>query len=157
MMRGTLLRPVVAAAAGLLALPVVAVSDPASEHAEQQIRRALADWQHTFNAGDTGSVCNLFAPDLRYDYRGFPERGFADICGLLSASLADRSRKYTYDLLIKEVIVSGDFAAVRLVWTLTVKRQGQSVDTVTAEPGLDLFRRQSDGSWKIVRYIAYEE
>ncbi len=156
MMRGTSLRTVVAAA-GLLALPAVAVGDPAGEQAEQQIRRALTDWQHAFNAGDTGSVCNLFAPDLRYDYRGFPERGFADVCGLLSGSLADRSRKYTYDLLIKEVIVSGDFAAVRLVWTLTVKRAGQAVDTVTAEPGLDLFRRQSDGSWKIVRYIAYEE
>jgi ketosteroid isomerase-like protein len=26
----------------------------------------------------------------------------------------------------------------------------------TKEPGLDVFRRQPDGSWKIVRYIAYE-
>jgi hypothetical protein len=48
-------------------------------------------------------------------------------------------------------------AAVRLVWTLTVKRQGQAVDTVSAEPGLDILRRQPDGTWKIVRYLAYEE
>ena len=143
--------------AGLWALPAAAQADPESERAEQQIRRALTDWQHAFNAGDTGSVCNLFAPDLRYDYRGFPERGFAEICGLLNGSLADKSRKYIYDLTIKEVIVSGDMAAVRLVWTLTVKRQGQAVDTVSEEPGLDIFRRQGDGSWKIVRYIAYEE
>jgi steroid delta-isomerase len=75
--------------AGLWALPAAAQADPESERAEQQIRRALTDWQHAFNAGDTGSVCNLFAPDLRYDYRGFPERGFAEICGLLNGSLAD--------------------------------------------------------------------
>jgi steroid delta-isomerase len=24
------------------------------------------------------------------------------------------------------------------------------------EPGLDVFRKQPDGSWKIVRYIAYD-
>jgi ketosteroid isomerase-like protein len=29
--------------------------------------------------------------------------------------------------------------------------------TSASEPGLDIFRRQPDGSWKIVRYIAYEE
>ena len=63
----------------------------------------------------------------------------------------------TYDLTIKEIIVSGDLAAVRLVWTLTVKRPGQVGGTATTEPGLDLFRRQGDGTWKIVRYLAYEE
>lgn len=141
----------------LSAMPAWAGADPATERAEQEIRRALIDWQHAFNAGDTGSVCNLFAPDLRYDYRGFPERGFVDMCGMLNGSLADRSRKYTYDLAIKEIIVSGDMAAVRLVWTLTAKRHDQTVGTVTAEPGLDIFRRQPDGSWKIVRYLAYEE
>ncbi len=157
-MRGvSLLLRIAAIGAGLLALPLTAVADPATEQAEQQIRRALTDWQLAFNAGDAGSVCKLFAPDLRYDYRGFPERGFAEVCGLLSGSLADKTRKYTYDLAIKEVIVSGDLAAVRLVWTLTVKRAGQTVGSVSEEPGLDIFRRQGDGSWKIIRYMAYEE
>jgi ketosteroid isomerase-like protein len=26
----------------------------------------------------------------------------------------------------------------------------------TQEYGIDLFRRQADGSWKIIRYLAYE-
>lgn len=143
---------------GLLSVPLVAVADPAAMPAEQAIRSALTEWQLAFNAGDTGAVCNLFAPELRYDYRGYPERGFKEVCALLNGSLADRSRKFTYDLAIKEVIVSGDLAAVRLVWMLTVKRTGQAGGgTVSEEPGLDLFRRQPDGSWKIVRYIAYEE
>ena len=63
----------------------------------------------------------------------------------------------TYDLTIKEIIVSGVLAAVRLVWTLTVERPGQVGCTAITEPGLDLFRRQGDGTWKIVRYLAYEE
>ncbi len=38
----------------------------------------------------------------RYDYRGQPERGFEDICGLLRRSLSDRTRHYSYSLEIKE-------------------------------------------------------
>jgi steroid delta-isomerase len=125
--------------------------------AEQAIGKALNEWKLAFNAGDTGAVCGIFAPELRYDYRGFPERGFAEVCQLLLGTLADQTRKYTYDLAIREIIVSGDLAAVRLVWTLTVKRPGQVGSTSSTEPGLDLFRRQSDGTWKIVRYLAYEE
>ena len=51
----------------------------------------------------------------------------------------------------------GDLAAVRLIWMLNVKRPDQAVGTVSHEPGLDIFRKQADGSWKIIRYLAYEE
>ena len=134
-----------------------ASADPSDTSDEQAIRKVLTDWMLAFNAGDTGAVCRLFAPDLRYDYRGFPERGFGEICGVLQGSLADRTRKFTYDLTIKEIIVSGDLAVVRLVWTLTTRRPGQVGGASANEPGLDILRRQPDGTWKIVRYLAYEE
>ena len=44
---------------------------------------------------------------------------------------------------------------MRLVWTLTVKQDGS--ETTSLEPGMDVFRRQADGTWKIIRYIAYEQ
>jgi uncharacterized protein (TIGR02246 family) len=143
--------------APMLALVRAASAEPTPGAAEQAIGKALTEWRLAFNAGDTGAVCNLFAPELRYEFRGFPERGFDDICLMLRGTLADPARKYSYDLTIKEIIVSGDLAAVRLVWTLTVKRPGQMGGTASYEPGLDLFRRQADGTWKIIRYIAYEE
>ena len=37
---------------------------------------------------------------------------------LLHRSLNDRTKKFTYFLDIKEIIVAGDLAIVRLVWTL---------------------------------------
>jgi steroid delta-isomerase len=41
------------------------------------------------------------------------------------------------------------------VWALTVTLgNGQKVTSV--EPGMDVFRKEPDGSWKIIRYIAYE-
>jgi steroid delta-isomerase len=33
---------------------------------------------------------------------------------------------------------------------------GSSQVTETKEPGLDVFRRQPDGKWRIARYMAYE-
>jgi steroid delta-isomerase len=124
---------------------------------ETAIRQALTNWTDHFNGRHTDQVCHLFAADLRYDFRGAPERGFGDICNLLRRSLADKIWTYSYAPNIKEVIVSGDLAVVRLVWTLTVKTAGAPHETVSREPGLDIFSQQPDGSWKIIRYIAYEE
>jgi steroid delta-isomerase len=124
---------------------------------ETAIRLALTEWTEHFNARHADQVCHLFAPELRYDYRGFPERGFNELCELLQRSLADSSKTYTYSMNIKEVIVSGDLAIVRLVWTLKVNAAGSAKAAVAREPGLDIFRKQADGSWKIIRYIGYEE
>lgn len=135
---------------------VGAVAQTPAGEAETAIRRALAQWTADFNAHDTARICDLFAPDLVYDYRGFPERTHADLCGLLRRSLADRTKQFTYALDIKEIIVSGDMAVVRLVWTLNTTLPGAATPVVSKEPGLDVFRRQPDGSWKIARYIAYE-
>jgi steroid delta-isomerase len=44
---------------------------------------------------------------------------------------------------------------VRLTWTLKVRGR-DAAETTSVEPGIDIFRRQVDGSWRISRYIAYE-
>lgn|SRR5215471_8895996 len=131
-----------------------AAAQPAGE-AEAAIRAALAKWTADFNARDASKICDLFAPDLRYDFRGLPERDYQALCALLRRALADTSKTFTYSLDIKEIIVSEDLAVVRLVWTSKLSADGKTVET--REPGLDVFRKQPDGSWKIARYIAYEE
>lgn len=129
----------------------------AAARAEADVRAALAAWNADFNAGSVAGICDLFAPELRYDFIGFPERGYDEMCELLRSSLADQTRTFSYALDIREVIVAGDIAIVRLTWTLTVRPIGGGSAVTSREPGMDIFRRQSDGSWKIVRYIAYEE
>jgi steroid delta-isomerase len=123
---------------------------------EAAVRSALAQWNADFNAGNAERICDLFAPELRYDFRGFPERGYNDICALLKRSLADQTRTFSYALDIKDVFASGDLVAVRVNWTLTVRLAGGEAES-SREPGIDIFRRQADGSWKIVRYLSYEE
>ena len=44
---------------------------------------------------------------------------------------------------------------VRLTWTLKVRQRDSGKLSTSVEPGLDIFRRQGDGHWRIIRYIAY--
>ena len=130
---------------------------------KEEIRRALTNWMDDFNAGRADRVCDLFAAELGYDYRGFPERGYQDVCDGLHRSLADPMRRFSYALDVKEILLpddrdkysSSDLAVARVVWTITVNRSGAPT-TRLQEHGMDVFRRQPDGSWKIIRFIAYE-
>lgn len=127
-----------------------------ADSAEETIQATLGQWTRDFNARKADEVCNLFSPELRYDFRGYPERGYDDICALLHRSLRDPSRTYKYALEIKDIFVSGDLAVVRLTWTLTVALpNGQIVTTI--EPGMDVLRKDKAGAWKIIRYVAYEQ
>ena len=146
-------------ALGFVLLALVAFLPPlkvlAEDSAEVAIRSALAQWTQDFNNRNAEKACSLFAQDLRYDFRGYPERDYRDICDRMQRSLGDASKTYSYDLDVREIIVSGDIAVVRLIWKLTVTLpNGQQV--VSVEPGMDVVRKEPDGAWKIIRYIAYE-
>lgn len=122
---------------------------------EAAIRGALTTWMADFNAGRADHACGLFARELRFDFQGQPERGYPEMCDQLHRALSNPSRHYSYSLDIKEVLFGEELAIVRLTWRLTVRRTDQP-DVTTEEPGLDVFRRQADGSWKIIRFMAYE-
>ena len=124
--------------------------------AATEVRSALTQWMADFNAGKTERVCELFATDIRADFRGYPTRDHKAVCDLLAKSLTNKTRAFSYALDIKEIVVFGDVAVVRLVWTLTIKEKGGG-EFKSVEPGMDIFQLQADGSWKIVRYMTYEE
>jgi ketosteroid isomerase-like protein len=145
------------ATAFVLTTPLASRSTAQPSNIEQTaIRAALTKWTEDFNAANVREVCGLFSPDLRYDYRGFPERDYKDICDGLRRALTDRTKRYAYSLAIKEVLVSDDLAAVRLTWTLTITKPDARPE-VSRERGIDVFKRQPDGTWKIIRFIAYDE
>ena len=144
-------------ACSIAALVTLAAASTAhTADAAADIRTTLEAWAADFNARRVDIVCDLFARDLIAQYRGQPERGYDAQCNLLQRSLADAQKTYRYGLAIKEIIVAGDLAAVRLTWTLAVKPAGAAAET-TRDEGIDIFRRQADGRWRIIRYIAYED
>jgi uncharacterized protein (TIGR02246 family) len=129
-----------------------AEANPAEDKAA--IIQRLQRWTAAFNAGDATGVCDLFAPDLVYSIPEVVHGTQQTMCGNLGSMLARSDIKLRYrNPDVHEIIVTGDFAVVRLTWTLTTELNGAS-DTTTEE-GMDIFRRQPDGRWSIARFIAF--
>ncbi|HSI39718.1 MAG TPA: DUF4440 domain-containing protein [Xanthobacteraceae bacterium] len=138
--------------ASLAAVLLVLCALPARADAQAEIRARLQQWTEAFNARDAAKACELFSTSLVSDVRGQGEAGYARRCGLIAKALEDPARSLRYGADIKEVIVEGDLAVVRLTWTLTISPG----DIRSVEPGLDVFRKEADGQWRIIRFMAYE-
>jgi steroid delta-isomerase len=128
----------------------------AADSPEARIRAALTQWTSDFNAGHADKVCDLFAPSLRADVRGAAERDFDAQCKLLRKALADPERASSDAFEVKEILVEGDMAAVRLTWTTTTRNKASGQVSTSVDQGLDVFGRGSDGTWRIIRYMAFE-
>ncbi len=149
-------RVAVSAVVMLLAVSPARAGVPAAADPATTIRAALEQWRVDFNARRAAHICDLFAPDLRYDFQGLPEQTYALLCARLNRALTDRTRSFQNELRIKEVIVSGSLAVVRLTWISTVTPSGGPGTTID-EQGLDVFYHQPDGNWQIIRFIAYPD
>lgn len=122
--------------------------DPAADTAA--IEAALRQWPQDFNAERLDGVCNLFARDVVLVYPDSADRNHDEFCEQMRGLFTDPSRSFSYaEPDIREILVDGDLATVRLIWTLTVRdAEGKVLETVE-ENGVDVFRRQDDGSWRI--------
>jgi ketosteroid isomerase-like protein len=139
------------ALAASLCLPAL-FATPALADDAADIRTRLQNWAEDFNEGRTDAACGLFSRDLVSDTQGQGEANFETRCRIISKVMHDPARKFRYAADIKEVIVEGDVAIVRLQWTLTVSPG----DETSTESGLDVFRKEADGVWRIIRFMAFE-
>jgi ketosteroid isomerase-like protein len=140
-------------AALLLAAGIAAAfAGSAAAGPADDIRQRLEQWTHDFNNGRKAAACDLFSKTLQSTVQGQGEADYTTRCALLSKAIDDPDRDFRYSVDIKDVGVDGDLAFVRLDWTLTITPGG----VTSLEPGLDIFRREADGAWRIVRYMSYE-
>ena len=139
----------------LLLAPALAHADDrsaADRAAEAAIRARLAAWTEAFNRGDAAATCELFADDLKSDVQGAPAGDKAAVCTRLAKALAKSGGKLAYVCQIHEILVSGDLAMVRLTWVLTERPGGNAL---SRDEGMDIFRRDPDGLWRIARFMAF--
>jgi ketosteroid isomerase-like protein len=127
---------------------------------QEEIQTAIVDrlqkWPQDFNAKDIPAVCDLFASDLIATYPGAPDRNYDGMCTVLSNAINSKDKNYHYELSkIEQMIVNCDLAVVRLIWILTVTDLDQTVTERIEERGLDVFRKQKDGQWRISISYAY--
>lgn len=135
---------------GVAVLFLALVGCSKSDVPQQKIESRLRQWSHDFNDRNLSAACGLFADDVVLIYPGGPDRDRGQFCEQIRVLFADPAKRYTYaEPEIKEILVDGDLATVHLIWSLTVTdASGKTLET-TREDGVDVFRRQADGSWQI--------
>src|ERR1700743_1303000 len=111
-------------AIAIAALPCLSGAKTAADNPAAIIRTALEQWRDDFNARRATHICDLFAPDLRYDFQGLAEQTYPLLCDRLHRAPANTARSIQYGLTIKEIIVSGRLAVVRLTWISTTTNEG---------------------------------
>ena len=139
----------------LLLAPTLAHTEDrsaADRAAEAAIRARLAAWTEAFNRGDAAATCDLFADDLKSEVQGAPAGDKAAVCARIAKALAKSAGKLAYLCQIHEILVSGDLAMVRLTWVLTERPDGKAL---SRDEGMDIFRRDADGIWRIARFMAF--
>jgi ketosteroid isomerase-like protein len=154
-MRGQLkIHTLVFLAIAMLRPPSLALATERTDGAAA-IRAELAAWTQAYNSRQGDKICHIFSEDLRYKFGEVPDRGYNDVCPALRLLLSDKTRQSHYTLDLREILVYGDIAVVRLIWILDESKTDSRARIRSLEPGMDIFHRQKDGSWKIIRYLAY--
>lgn len=135
-----------------------AICLPSDTEAKTEITNTLIKWQEDFNAKNIEGVCGMFARDLIANHAGVPEINYNAQCSQLRSSLTQTDKTYYYEPpLIEQVIVQGDLAIVRVIWTLKITSKNPSETRVDIAKSLDIFKRQKDGSWKLFIYYSFSE
>lgn len=116
----------------------------------EAVRAAVIAMGEAFNAKDPAALMALHAQDVILTDPGIPDQSHA----ALAKSYGELSRlkpgiTVTTSPTIEEILASGDLAVVRVVWT-TVETTNARKSTRFMK-GLQVWRRESDGSWKFAR------
>ncbi len=127
-----------------------------SDTAKAEIVHRLEQWPRDFNAKNIPAVCGLFAEDLIASYPETTDKNYETMCHKLTETLTRQDRIFFYDApQIQQVLIQDDIAVVRLIWTLKISDPNGLPIQIIKEKGLDVFKKQQEGTWKIVISYAY--
>lgn len=122
---------------------------------QKKIRDLLAKWAEDFNAKKSAQVCAIYAPDLIARSPHAPDKDYEAMCDHLKEIIKNKEITCHYDSpTVEEILISGDLAVVRLCWHLKIKKDLS--EKSIKELGINVFKRQKDGKWKISISYTFE-
>jgi len=147
----------IALAVACLVLTVPGAQAKAGDDDRAMFQALYQRWTDAFNRKDLAGSCALFSPNLVADYRGVPRKNYATIKGGFEKTFARFNSNCKYSFKLHEIYRSGNLAAVRVTWYLTVTERGKPASSVTTQDeGLDVLEKGRDGRWQIVNFLGYE-
>jgi uncharacterized protein (TIGR02246 family) len=117
---------------------------------EQSIRNLVAQWHRATAAGDVDTILPLMAEDVVFLVAGRPPmRGRSAFEQGLRSLLTSHRVDSRGD--IQEVEVSGDIGYCRTLLTVRMTPLSGGDANLRSGSALSIFRKQTDGSWVLVR------
>lgn len=122
-------------------------------HDTEEITQVGAELGAAILAYDVDGMARAYAPDAIIMPPGGPEVVGQDAIRAWFQGAVDRFRFEEYRVTTSELVAHGDWALRRggMFWRLAPKNGDDAITLDTKF--LQLWRRQSDGSWKILRGI----
>jgi ketosteroid isomerase-like protein len=118
--------------------------------------KIFSHWTEAFNQQNLQATCDLFSKSLVADYQGAPQKTYHSLCKSFEDLFQRKNVHYHYSYQIHDIYRKDDLAAVRITWYLTIDENRKKLRS-SVDQGLDVFKRESDGQWRIVNYIAYPD
>jgi hypothetical protein len=128
------------------------VASADSSQAVTYIRGRLAQWVEQNNKGDKAAD-EVWARGMEGWYSHGAEYGDSAAFVVAGVPYVKGAGSSTYDVKVEEVAVGGDVAAVHDIWTEIRHFKGSTATAKRIIRGSELWRRQSDGKWRIVRFV----
>ncbi len=119
-----------------------------------EVWRTLMRWRDSYNARDLSGTLAPYDPAITGLYAGNSPDTFASLRESYTRSFAatDRQRSIEFEQP-EEIIASGNFAFVRDHWTSTVRTPVG--ETRRLSRGIEFWRKNESGEWKLVHYLSY--
>lgn len=119
---------------------------------EQQIRNVIQTWMTATKEGDVETVLNLMTDDVVFMVVGqerFGKGAFRKAAEAMKSGAA--SIHYEGESSIEELQVLGDWAYVRSRLKVTTIPADGAIPTHRSGYTLSIFRKESDGKWRLAR------
>ena len=119
------------------------------------INVARTEYREGFNTGDADRVLAVFAPEFTDNSDGRPSRYGKDAPGKLRQHLKELFAEYqaNLNLITPAIVVSGNMAFDYGYQELTLTPKSGGEARFVRKRFLEVWAKQSDGPWRIIRYI----
>ena len=123
---------------------------------EAALRSAVDQYLVSWNAGDSAALGSFFTEDaIEMQPDGAAHEGRKAVVESISASFAQFTA--TQSATVTEIGVDGNLGFTRGSWSVRSAPKAGGPDTTRTGKWLVLSKRQSDGSWKMWRWIWNEQ
>jgi uncharacterized protein (TIGR02246 family) len=122
---------------------------------ESELKEQFIQWAAAYKARNLSGTMSIFADDVIFSFQGSPDQGRAELEAGYRRSFSHTDSSQEWVPHFEEFACAGDLGFVRSTWELVAADKQGASQQLARNRGVDIFRRGSDGRWRIIRSLNY--